>query len=321
VADDLLEQTLMTPVVMQRFGTSAETSPHGETTLCSHPWLGGALCPKRGSSGPSLNALATLRIAARHFGYRAAVDALPDASDEDLLARVSFEPGDRPGDEQDELFLAIPLRRTNRQPFEQRELPADLAELLVAEARDEGVGLHLASGDDRAAIAELIAEGDRIQMGDKRFRRELASWVHPNRSRSRDGMRGYGFGFGDFMAHAGPLVIRSFDLGKGQAAKDRQLAEGSPVLVVFVSQADDSGAWLATGQALQRVLLRARVAGVWSSFLNQPVEVPELRPRLAATIGRQGHYPQLVVRLGYVPEARPEPRRSVEEVVWGEAAS
>ena len=33
-------------------------------------------------------------------------------------------------------------------------------------------------------------------------------------------MRGYGFGFRDLMSHAGPVVIRTFDIGKGQAAKD-----------------------------------------------------------------------------------------------------
>ena len=168
--------------------------------------------------------------------------------------------------------------------------------------------------------AGLIGEGDRIQMADKRFRRELASWVHPNRSRSHDGMRGYGFGFGTLMSHAGPLVIRSFDLGRGQAARDRELAEGSPLLSVFVTHSDEPAAWLATGQALQRVLLRARSAGVWSSFLNQPIEMAELRTRLAEAIGRQGDHPQLVVRFGYGPSIKPEPRRPVDEVLWQEAS-
>jgi hypothetical protein len=266
-------------------------------------------------------ALGTLRIAARNFGYRAAVHDLPDPRDEDLLARISLEPGDRPSDSEEELFRAIPVRHSNRQAFEDRDLPDDLAERLIAEARDEDVWLHVARGDDRAAIAELIAEGDRIQWADKRFRRELASWMHPNRNRSRDGMRGYGFGFGGLMSHAGPVVIRLFDLGKGRAPKDQELAAGSPLLAVFVTASDQPAAWLATGQALQRVLLRARAADVWSSFLNQPVEVPDLRPRLAETIGRPEGCPQLVVRFGYGSSVRPEPRRPVEEVIWPEEAS
>lgn len=264
-------------------------------------------------------ALGTLRIAARHFGQRAASELMPDPEDEDLLARVSLEQGDPPSGEEDELFRAIPERHSNRQAFEDHGLPGELVERLVADAQDEGVWLGLIRGDDRAAIAGLIADGDRIQMADKPFRRELASWIHPNRSQSRDGMRGYGFGFGELMSHAGPLVIRSVDLGKGQAAKDRELAQGSPLLGVFGTDSDDPADWLATGQALQRVLLRARAAGVWSSFLNQPIEVAELRPRLAELIGRPGVYPQLLVRLGYGPEVKPEPRRAVEEILVEEA--
>jgi len=266
-------------------------------------------------------ALGALRIAARHFGFRANVELLPDPSDEDLLAGVSLEHGAPPSDDEEELFRAIPERHSNRQAFEDRDVGDDLAERLVADARDEDVELHLVRGDDRAAIAQLIGEGDRIQMADKRFRRELASWVHPNRSRSHDGMRGYGFGFGELMSHAGPLVIRSFDLGRGQAARDRELAERSPLLSVFVTDSDEPAAWLATGQALQRVLLRARSAGVWSSFLNQPIEVAELRTRLAEAIGRHSDHPQLVVRFGYGPSIKPEPRRPVQEVLSEERAS
>jgi hypothetical protein len=261
-------------------------------------------------------ALATLRSAARHFGHQVAVEVLPDPSDEDLLARVSLEEGEPPNQDEEELFRAIPERHSNRQAFEDRDLPDELTERLVSDADEEGVSLEFVRGDDRAAVAELIAEGDRIQMADKRFRRELASWIHPNRSRSGDGMRGYGHGFGDLLSHAGPLVIRSFDLGKGQAAKDRALAERSPLLSVFLTESDTAAAWLAAGQALQRVLLRARAAGVWSSFLNQPIEVPELRPRLAEVIGKPRHHPQLLTRFGYGPTVRPEPRRALDEVIW-----
>ena len=208
-----------------------------------------------------------------------------------------------------------------RQAFEARDLPDDLVAQLVADAAHEGVALHLVGGEARPAVAGLIAEGDRIQMADERFRRELAAWVHPNRSPSGDGMRGYGFGFGDLASHAGPLMIRSFDLGRGQAAKDRALAVGSPLLAVLATAADDPAAWLATGQALQRVLLRARAAGAWSSYLNQPVEVPRLRTRLAEAIGRPGEWPQLVVRLGYGPPVEPEPRRPVDDVLLAEGGS
>ena len=70
-------------------------------------------------------------------------------------------------------------------------------------------------------------------MTDECFRRELASWVHPNCTKSRDGMPGYAIGFGELMSLAVPFVIRTLDMGKGQTAKDRQLTEVSPVLVIL----------------------------------------------------------------------------------------
>ncbi len=117
------------------------------------------------------------------------------------------------------------------------------------------------------------------------------------------------------MSLAGPFVIRTFDTGKGQAAKDSQLAEGSPVLAVLGTEDDTPPEWLAAGQALARVLLRARAEGVWASFLNQPIEVPELRPRLRDAIGQSG-FPQLLLRMGYGPEVRPTPRRPAEEASY-----
>jgi hypothetical protein len=138
--------------------------------------------------------------------------------------------------------------------------------------------------------------------------------VHPNRTKSRDGVPGYGYGFSDLMSLAGPFAIRTFDMGKGQAAKDRQLAEGSPVLAILGTEDDTPPEWLAAGPALARVLLRARAEGVWASFFNQPIEMPELPPRLRNAIGQSG-FPQLLLRMGCGPEVRPTLRRPAEEVL------
>jgi hypothetical protein len=86
-------------------------------------------------------ALATLRIASRRFGRRAVVEPMPDGGDEDLLARVSLAEGEPAGEDEEELFGAIAKRRSNRQAFEDRDLPGPLVERLVSDTRDEGVWL------------------------------------------------------------------------------------------------------------------------------------------------------------------------------------
>jgi nitroreductase len=260
-------------------------------------------------------ALFHLRIAMRHFGYADKVEALPNPDDPDLLVQMSLGEGTQPTGEEDSLFHAIPKRRTNRMPFEDRKVSDQLQRAFRDGAEAEGAWLHIIEEENvKNQAADLIAEGDRVQAADKRFRRELAAWLHPNRSRSRDGMPGYAFGCGDLMSYAGPLVIRTFDWGKGQAAKDRQLAAGSPVLAVLGTEADSPAQWLKVGQALDRVLLTAAANGISASFLNQPIEVAELRPDLAALVARPG-LPQVLLRMGYGPEARTTPRRPVNQVL------
>lgn len=107
---------------------------------------------------------------------------------------------------------AITKRRTNRLKFDDRELEESLISKLrsVVISDKEGGGgkeeeltlwLYIAKKDEKNSLADLIAEGDRIQLSDKRFRRELASWIHSNRSHSKDGMPGYAFGYNDIMSH------------------------------------------------------------------------------------------------------------------------
>jgi hypothetical protein len=259
-------------------------------------------------------ALFFLRVAIGNFGYTDEVRTFPDPDDPDLLAEVRLGASYEATAEEHQLFDAITKRRTNRSPFQEREIPQKVLETLESAATEEGAWLRLVRDEaTKNAVADLVAEEDRAQWSDRRFRRELASWMHPNRTKSRDGMPGYAFGFREFMSLAGPPVMRTFDMGGGRAAQDRQLAEGSPVLAVLGTQTDTPVEWLSAGQALGRVLLRARAEGVYASYLNQPIEVPELRPRLRDVVGATG-LPQLLLRVGYGPEVRPTPRRSVNEV-------
>jgi hypothetical protein len=268
-------------------------------------------------------ALFHLRLALRHFGCAETVAVLPDPTDPDLLARLHLTGSHEPTDEEHALFAAIPRRRTMRLPFPPRPIAADVVAALAAAAAPEGAWLHLIdAARTRDSVADLVAQADRVQMADPHFRRELAAWLRPNWSDRGDGMPGGAFGFGDIMAALGPLVVRTFDVGEGRAARNRELALGSPALAVLGTASDTPRDWLAAGQALARVLLRADVADVAASFLNQPVEVPELRLMLRRLVGGDG-YPQLVLRFGYksAKVLLPTPRRPAEQVLVEEPAS
>ena len=128
-------------------------------------------------------------------------------------------------------------------------------------------------------------------------------------------MSGDGFGMPDVLSAVGAIVIRTFDLGNGVAASDRdKILTGSPVLAVFSSPEDRPADWLATGRALARVLLRLTASGATAAFLNQPIEVHDLRPRLRAVTATSG-VPQVLMRFGYGPTVRAAARRPIGEVL------
>jgi nitroreductase len=260
-------------------------------------------------------ALCQLRLAIRHFGFTDVVALFPDARRAHLLACVSFGEARSSNAEEERLFHTISKRRSNRSAFEARPVPPHLVAALRSSAADEHVGFHeVVGGDHRHQVADLVAEGDRLQFSNKSFRRELAAWIRPNFSRKRDGIPGAALRMGTLMSYLAPLVIRTFDVGRRQAAEHRQLALESRLLAVLSTPMDTPGAWLATGQALTKGLLCAYADGVSVSFLNLPIEVAELRSRLRNVLGLAG-YPQLLLRLGYGPEVAPTPRRQVSDVL------
>ena len=262
-------------------------------------------------------ALDHLAVALRRFGYLCHIETLPDPDNPDCLAQLRLGERAEPDNHDRALFEAIRQRRTNRHVFDDRPLPEALLNDCQAAAERTGARLTvITDAAQRSRIAELIAAGDRIQFADPRFRRELAAWVHSRRAASRDGMSGNGFGMSDSLSSVGALVIRTFDLGGGVAAKDQQIAAGSPALAVLSTEGDTPPDWLVAGQALSRVLLTATAASVSAAFLNQPIEVESLRPRLRErSLDSAMGMPQLLFRMGYGPPIEPAVRRPVDEVI------
>lgn len=261
-------------------------------------------------------ALGHLRVALDRFGLEHAVVTQPDPHDPDLLARVHLTGGQmQPDGETLALFEAIPQRRTTRRPFADRmPAPRDLMACAAA-AMAEGACLHLVTApEERDRVADLVAAGDRSQMGDPAFRAELARWMKPRAGRDHDGLSGGAFGMPDLLTPVGAMAVRAIDMGETVAAKDRALAAAGPVLGLLTTPEDTVADWLAAGQALSRVLLTLTARDMTSAYLNEPVEVEELRARLRETLNIGG-VPQLLLRIGYGPELTPAARRPLSDVL------
>jgi hypothetical protein len=99
-----------------------------------------------------------------------------------------------------------------------------------------------------------------------------------------------------------------------QADADAKKLRSSPGAVVIAAAADDKAAWVRTGQVYERLALKLTSLNIKSAFLNQPIEVTDLRAQFQHAMGL-GASPQLLVRFGY---AKPMPRslrRPVEQVI------
>jgi hypothetical protein len=255
-------------------------------------------------------ALLNLRVAAAAADLLCDVTLHPEPHDADCLASVAVQHATGFAPAADAVLAgAIAQRRTYRKRFAAPEVASSTVDALAAAAQQEGAWLRVLAGDDvRREAAALVAEGDAAQWADPSWRRELSAWMHPRRR--ADGLTVPALALP--LAHA---VVRSFDMGHGIGAKDQQLADASPLLVVLGTDRDRERYWLLAGQALQRVLLLACRHGLQASYLNQPVQVAALRPRLQQLLGRVG-YPQALLRIGYPTETvPPTPRRAPDDVI------
>jgi len=261
-------------------------------------------------------ALFNLRVALCHFGLAHAITLFPSEEDPDVVAQVWISRHGHCDASIAPLFPAITQRVTTRTPFADEPIPLGVQQKLIDACDAEGaLASCLHERADRQAIAHLVAEADHTQFADPRFRRELAAWIHPRRR--DDGMPVYGMAVGGLLDFAVPLVsavVRVFDAGAGMPATHRHLVDGSPLIVGIATLRNDHEAWLAAGQALERMLLVAAAEGLTASYLNQPIEVTTLRVQISGLLHLDAT-PQLLLRVGRGARAAHSPRRPLDDVV------
>jgi hypothetical protein len=241
------------------------------------------------------------------------LQTFPDATQPRHLARVTTGSGDG-YPRHDDLVGAMGMRRTNRTAYHGEPMDDMLRTALTDACQEFGVTVTwVQDTTTRASLVDLIMASDREQMASKEFRHELSHWMRPENTRRDDGMEADLLGEKGIAAYVAPLIVRTFDVGKMQAAADEKLTEGSPDIAVLSTSSDDAAAWLATGRALARTILTAMVGGRYSAYMNQPCEVPESRVKLASLLGVE--HPQLVVRFGMAEPVHPALRLPVAEVL------
>lgn len=88
---------------------------------------------------------------------------------------------------------------------------------LADAAAEEAACVEVLDADKRARFVPVVVEGDRQQFADQRWRRELVSWMHPRRKGDR-------LAYSKLAVPVTRFVVRHFDVGKGTAGRDAELA-------------------------------------------------------------------------------------------------
>lgn len=216
-------------------------------------------------------ALLNLRLAIRALGVHPAVQLFPDSNQPDLLAVVRLQGRSPAGPLDRRLAEAIARGHTNRRPLAATTVPLPLLNRLRQAAKIEQAWMATLDAAQLPILRILVAQAHDAQQHDPAFVAEWSHWTD----------------------------------------RDPDPADGVPVfapdplIAVIGSFHDLSLAHLQAGQAMQRVLLVATIAGLSASLLS-PVVVaaPATRKQLRDLIGG-GLWPQTVLRLGYRPPLPP----------------
>jgi len=254
-------------------------------------------------------ALFNLRLAIRVLGEKALVWPLPDPQREPtLLASVQLAPG-RPATAQElEMYEAIHLRHTSREPFSGHPIPGSVQTGLEQEAGCEFAVLRMLNDRDAAVVLDRAAAADKMLAADFDHRVELERWIG---TEGDDGVPARALGLRPETESA---PVRDFGYASPTTVRPSGTYEPRPRLAVLSTAHDEPGDWLRAGQALQRVLLTAAGSGLATSLLYQPIELHD-RERRDEGWWPWPECPQMIVRFGYGPPGSDSPRRTVDDIL------
>jgi hypothetical protein len=252
-------------------------------------------------------ALHHARVALAGTGVTAVVFRMPDP---DVLARIQVAGTREVSPAAIRAQQAMALRRTDRRPFADVEVPAGALEELRVAAEGEGAHLYLLRRDEVLLLAVAASRAAAVEFADPASRAELATWTR-RPTEAGDGV---------------PAVTA--DSRGGRPVPGRDFTPGAPIVtgepvdryaryVMLFTDDDTPLSRLCAGEALSATLLTATMLRLATSPMSDVIEVPATRNLLREMLGGL-RYPMIALRVGVPAEgpARPAaPRRPADEII------
>ena len=221
------------------------------------------------------------------------------------------------------LFKAIPDRQCTRAEYDGKPLSAE--ELNLLELAGTGDGVHILLHTEKQAMENILAyvvAGNSAQMHDAAFLAELKSWIRFSSAdavRTGDGLYSAASGNPSVPQWLGSPLFNLMFNEKNENDKYTKQIRSSAGVAIFVSDKNDRVHWLEVGRCYERFALQATALGVRSAFLNQAVEVSQVREQFARHLnideGIDAGRIDLVVRFGRGRLMPKSLRRPVEAVL------
>ncbi|QSP94687.1 hypothetical protein LPB19_16180 [Marinobacter salinisoli] len=217
------------------------------------------------------------------------------------------------------LFDAIPHRQCCRTEYDGKPLSeADLKHIQNSGCGDGVSTLLITDTRGKALVTGYVVKGNNAQFADRAWANELKSWIRFSANeavQTCDGLYGPAMGNPSVPRWLGLLAMKATFSANQQNSKDRRHIQSSSALAVIYSECDDIPHWIEAGRCYQRLALQVTALGLKTAFINQPVEVANLRGEFARAIGIGDRRPDLAVRIGHGPEMPRSLRRPVEDVL------
>ena len=218
------------------------------------------------------------------------------------------------------LFEQIERRQTNRRVYNKRMITQDTMSLLksVFGEEDTKVRFYKNGSPDFLVLANLISEGNTVQMSDEAFKAELLSWIRYNKKhkdKTKNGLTNEVMGTPSAPAFIGKPIVNSFLKPDKQNKTDMEKINSSSHMVLFSTEQNNPENWILLGRRLELFLLAATWLGIANAYLNQPCEVESIAAMLPSKLKLGNEIPVLLLRIGYAEPMPFAPRKEINDVI------
>lgn len=236
-------------------------------------------------------------------GFRFHVTHLPDANESDLISRFHMEDLGPPETEWKVTLNAIRLRRSVRAGFKNRILSKKSLTAIRNTPPSQDCHVNwIDSAEIEKAILESILMAEKDRQFDKHYARENATWTHPMRVRSRDGVPAHMEKMPSISQLWAPIESESHSSEKTTLVGLVETFGNRPIQ------------WVRAGFTLASTLVQASKYGLNAAIINHPLQTPTVQAQIE-TVVKPGNTAQIVIRMGVAERAPSTPRRSLVDVM------